>query len=37
MLGVIIVGIFGFFLLGDTLKRHEKKEMKRLRRTLYTL
>ena len=37
MLGVIIVGIIGFLLLGTALDKHEKKELKRLRRNIFML
>jgi hypothetical protein len=37
MLSIAIFGVIGYFLIGDSLKKHEKQELDRLRETLYSL
>jgi len=37
MLSIALVAIVGVYLFSDSIRKREKQEMKRLRKTLYTL
>ncbi len=37
MISIALVAAIGFFFFSDSLRKREKQEMKRLRKTLYSL
>lgn len=37
MISIVVVGILGMILFGDSLLKNERREMKRLKRKLYQM